>query len=459
MSIATGESPRPRHHDRFAVILKLALAATIAVTFVVHAVYGPDWELLVGKHYWSRDYYYGGYATRLVKTPEGFRTIQGEGLANITNLLALTVPEARHPRSPYFTGFPGTERLLVPFAASAIVRFTGVSVLTAFWLVNIATWLLTIAAAYLIATLFYSDRYSPLFAALLVAPYPVFTLAFNGVKVSHLGTTFLLLGIYGYETMLRLRPLWLHPIGLSCLMLAGMFASGGWAMLALYVALRQFWISGYRRWVNLAVLLFAVIVARAIVADLTPRYGLPSVEEYLKIDYSVVLAETRQWVAVWLQGGDVSQLKFFNMPGRSVLSMFVPTISTAFVNGHLWTIIIAAVVCWFLRQARMFALMALPLFLLGHSATALTGWTGWHYGYLSAPAATMLFLAIAGGLGALAARQLMAGQLAAVLLVCALLWGFTDQKRHAGLFWGGNPRSYDDHVIVHHEGIDGESVY
>ena len=440
--------------NRFLFAVRVALAAVMVATFVVHAVYGPDWELLVSKHYWSRGFFYGGYAHELLSTPRGYRAVQMEGFANIQNLVPITTATAYGTGQPRVEGFPGTERLLVPFAVGGILRVTGGDLLTAFWILNVAVWLIAIILAYRIAQRFYADPYAPLLAAMLVAAYPVYTLTFNGVKLQQLGTTYLLIGIYLYERTFRHRSFPLQVAALATLLFIGMFASGGWALLAVYLLLRQMWIPGRQRWLNLAAIVVAAAVARYGFTQLAQFYELPSVEQYTNINYPRLANETWQWLNVWWAGGDVSQLKFVNLAGMSFFDVFLPTIARAFVAGHLWTLVLAVIAAVFVPPARMFVIMAVPMFLLGHLASALTGWSAWHYGYLSSPAAVLCFLAVGGGLGALASAPSPARRTAAMLLLAAMLWGFLDQKRHAGLFWGGDPRAYASRVIIHYEGAE-----
>jgi hypothetical protein len=461
--LRTRRLPRsPRPTDRLHLMLQILLGAAIAFSFYMYALGEKDWELLASKHYWGRGFLYGGYANHIIELKNGYRTVHSEGLyGNVTNLVPLSFPERFSESSPRFTGFPGTERLLVPFMTYLVLRLTFgfMDVFTAFWIVNVTMWLLAVLMAYKLAAYFFGDEYSPLITAFITTMYPIFTLALHGVKVQAIGTVYLLAGIYLFEVYIRPRVIWLQAVYLTALLVLGMFASGGWAMLCVFIAVRTLWLRGKEPWLIVVVLVLSTAAARIFMNYLIASYKLPSVEEYLRFSYATMLSESFVWLNAWWDGQDVSQLRFLNLTGQTFFQSFIPTVWFAFLSGHFWVIVASAVSFIVCPRARMFVLLAIPLFVTGHMATLMTGWSQWHYGYLSAPAALMLFLALGGCFGQLLAVRRWPLRAAALIALVLIVSGYTDRKRHAGLYWGGRPDTYDDRVIVYMEGRPGAFVY
>jgi len=440
--------------DPIGAALQVALGISIVLCFYSYALGNTDWELLTTKHYWGRQWLYAGFASQVVVTRGGYRTVQIEGFyGTVSNLVPLSDPGPRSSTSPALSGFPSTERLLVPFLVYIVLRlsFGAIEVLTAFWIINVALWLLAIALVYRIAAAFFTDRYSPLIAALMTATYPVFTLTFHGVKVQPIGTVYLLAGIYLYEQHVRRRGALLQIVYLTALLFVGMLSSGGWAMFFVYVVLRLLWVRGHERLAALAAVFVAFVAARLLMSHMAMAYKLPLAEEYLRFSYQTMLLESGAWLRAWWRGENISHLKLLNYRGALLFQSFLPTISTAFVRGHLSVLVLAASACVVTPRARMFGLIAIPLFFVAHAGTMMSGWE-WHYGYLSAPSATMLFLAVSGFLGELLAQPRWALRAISLCALGVVLFGFMDMKTHAGLYYGGNPNTYDYPVSVYMEG-------
>lgn len=432
--------------------LRASLGIALGLVLAMFALSGKDWEILGTKHYWSRGGYYGGYATQLTPTAAGYRTLQSEGLANLVNVAPLTRRRAEGVIE-HITGFPGTERLLVPFLAYLVLRVSDghIELLDGFWWLNVAMWLVAVFAVHRLATIFFDDPRSPLIAALLTAVYPVFTLTFTGIKLQHIGTVFLIVGMFLYESRWQhIAKPWLL-LQLTALFSLGLFAAGGWFWLAGYLILRQYWRDKDRVW-TIVIVIVAVALARLALASLTVRYRLPSAEAYLQFSYWRMLTDSMAWIAAWWRGEDIAALRLLNYPGNFLYVHFIPIITTAFAKGHTWLLLGAAVAAITCRRARMFLLLAPAMFVLGHSGMAITSWT-WHYGYLSAPAGLMLILACSAQLGELSGQG-TARRLAALVLLCAMIWQFSGEKAQAGLYWGGYSYTYGARVIVHHEGYD-----
>jgi hypothetical protein len=449
--------------DPIRVVLAIALVSTVLTCFWVFALSDKDWEVLTTKHYWSPNgFYYGGYASEFIETPNGYRTVQQEGLPNLKNVSALASTAPFEAGSPRVSGFPGTERLVVPFLVYLTRRLSAgfIGPLGAFRTVNVVLWLLAILMVYGIARRFYADPYAPFLAAIMTAAYPTFTLTFGGIKIAQVGTPFLLLGVYAYEAHLRTASLWRQVVGLTAMMTVGMFASGGWLFLACYLFLRQAWETGSRRWAAMGVVLVAVVGARLTLSHLTRTYELPSVAQYLGFSYARMLAESGAWLTAWWHSEDVSKQKLLNFEGHTLVQNFLPHVASSFAKGHAALLLLAGAACLRVKAARRFVVLAVPLFLLGHSGTAMTGWHWWHYGYLSAPAGIFLILAASGFLGDALARPGWRGRgLAVAAAVSVVLWGFSDQKSHAGLYYGGDIQNYRAHVIVYGQGYRDPRIY
>jgi hypothetical protein len=70
----------------------------------------------------------------------------------------------------------------------------------------------------------------------------------------------------------------------------------------------------------------------------------------------------------------------------------------------------------------------------------------------------MLILPVAGFLGKLGSRQAAGMRVLAVVLLMAVVLGFMDQKRHAGLYFGGHD-TYSARIFIHNEGSDDTIEY
>lgn len=437
-----------------------AILVAILASACFNAYSATDWELLASKHYWSpHAWYYGGYAERLLSGNSGYRAIHLEAEHNLLNLEPLT-ETGPFPWPRPVTGFPATERLLGPFAVSVVIRASGgaVDISDAFWLVNLSLWLLAIVMAYHLASMFFEDQWSPVFAALVCAAYPTFPLTVTSLKIQQFGTVYLLGGVFLYERYVIRCHAVLRFLCLLGLVWAGLFASGGWVFLTVYIAVRQVWRAEPGRWVNLCLFVAAVWVAQAGLSQLTREYQLPSVDQYLRIDYRSIIAESAGWVHAWWLGGDLREMKLLNYSGYGLFQGFLPVIWTGFYRGHAVLLVTAAAACVLLARARMLVATAVPMFFAGHAGTMLTGWQ-WHYGYLSAPAAVLLVLASSALFGHLASSPSRWRQSVAVAMLCVTLWSLADLKMHAGLYWGGDPQSYRAPVLVYQEGASAPEAY
>jgi hypothetical protein len=425
--------------------------AILAAVFGLAALPRTDWEILSTKHYWSAaGRYYGGFAWPIVETPGGYRTPQKEGLANYTNLAALAETVSPKQAQNHVQGYPGTERLAVSFFVYVLLHLTGrtVDIWSLFWLLNVLLWLAAIALTHQTARLFYSDRLSPWFAAILVALYPVLTLTFNTIKVQPLGAVYLLAGMYIFERSLKLAGAAQQLLGLTALLFLGLFANGGWFYAAAFIFLRAWWLDGRARWQALASLGVAFVVANLALAALAQTYHLPSVEQRLGFSFRGMARESGAWILAWIRGGSVAGLKFANFPGTTFFSGFLPLVVRSFLRVHGLVVGLALLGAWVERRARIFAILTVPMLLVGHSGDMVAAWV-YHYGYMSFPAGLMAILGAAGGLGWLANRRGWAFPLLAFALVAAIGGGFGLLKRQAGIYFGGDESSYQRVITIY----------
>jgi hypothetical protein len=441
--------------------LRISLLAVVLGVFLSSGLSDTDWEILQTKHYWAADtWYYGGYASQYFATPKGYRTVITEALSNYTNLAALQeqlpAGEARHP----VQGFPGTERLATPFLAAALLHVTGnrATVWGVIWLSNVLLWILSIFLAHRIAALAFADRCAPWFAAILVALYPALTVTFNAVKQQPLGTVFLLLGIYLFEARLRGAAAPFRVVALTALMFFGQFADGGWFFLAAYIFLRSWWIPGRAKWASMACLAAALGASGAWMAWLARAYHLPSAAHALGFSYARVLGESWTCLRAWVSGQDVSGLWFLNYPGLTFFTRLWPLVGAGFLSVHAPLVILAVAGIFLEPRSRMFAFLAVPMLLVGHSGVMLSSWY-FYYGYLSFPAAVMLILAVSGTLGSLASRRGTLPRVAALALAACACSGFTGQKRQAGIYYGQGPGYFMRHVEIHYGDETGHVDY
>jgi hypothetical protein len=443
------------------IVLGLALLGVVVAVYFADACSGVDWEFLQTKHYWSAEnWYYGGYAGQYFETPRGYRAVISEGVCNYTNIAALaeTVPaaQARHP----VQGFPGTERLATPFLLSILFHLPGetADVWRAFWQANVLLWILSVILAYRVAALYFADDFSPWFAAILVGLYPALTLTFNGIKQQSLGTVYLLLGIYLFEGRLRKKGPLFAAAALTALLFLGQFADGGWCFLAVFLFVRALWLPGRERGTTLLGLCAAVLLSVGWFAWLGHAYHLPSAFRSLGFSPLGMARESAQWLLAWCAGRDVSELKFLNFPGFVFFTSFWPLICRSFLLVHGPLVAIAIAGLFLDPRSRMFALLAVPLLLVGEIGFVACGWV-FSYGYVAFPAGLMVILAASAVLGSLAERRSVWPRLTALALAGCACWCLLDLKKQAGIYFGGDPAAYTRHVEVRFGDDDGRALY
>ena len=439
-------------HPAFRWLPVAALLVVICGVFWRQALPDTDWEALQTKHYWSAaKWYYGGYAFQFVDTPKGYRTIQRESLSNYSNLFAVQETAAPENARQHVTGFPATERLLVPFLLYLLLHVTAgtINIWTLFWMLNVGFWLLAIYFTYQIARRFFAEPFSAWMAAILTALYPVLTITFNAIKVQAMGTVYLLAGIFLFEAYLRAVRTPEKIVGLTALMGLGMFANGGWLYIAAYLFLRAPWLPARERWTTLAGVLIAVVVARGGLHWLSAKYSLPSVEQYMGFDLKRTVGDSWRWVMTWVRGGDVSGLKLLNYSGMTFFSGFLALIARCFLIVHWPVVVIAALGLFIAGPTRMFLAFALPMLLVGHSGTMITGWV-FYYSYASFPAAIMLIFSAAGFLGWLAQSQIRPRYVLVFVVIAVAGWNFGREKLQAGIYYGGEPDGLQRNLSIYY---------
>jgi hypothetical protein len=433
-------------------ILALTLLGVLAGIFSICAWSDQDWEILYTKHYWSaQKWYYGGYSAQLAETPAGYRAVHQEGVPNYTNIFALqekvAAGNSRHP----VEGFPATERLAVPFLLYVLLHFTAgaLSVLKLFWVLNIALWLLAVFLSHRVAALFFSDRYSPWLAAILVASYPALNLTFHATKLQSLGTIYLLAGIYLHERHLRFLAWPQRWIVLTGFLFLGLFATGGWVFLTVFIVFRCWWLPRSERWRTLGILVAAVVIAQLWLAALTRIYHLPSATGTMSFSLSSTGAASWHWIRTWASGGSVAELQFLNFKGYDFFAGYCLLIVRAFGTLHGLLLGIALAALWLEPKTRIFTAIAVPLLLVGHAGLIMTG-VIFHYGYLSFPAGLMLMFAAAGGLGRLIEAKSRLAQISSLVLLLAVGGTFLGSKKQAGLYFGGNAAAYRRDISIYY---------
>jgi len=447
-----GPSRRNPPRSPIQLLLGLGLLAVMLGVLFSYARSDLDWDILQTKHYWSADkWYYGGYAGQFFETPKGYRTVMSEGLFNYTNMFALQehvgAGQARHP----VQGFPGTERLATRFLVSALLHAPGetADVWRVFWWANVLLWILSVFLAYRVAALFFRDRLSPWFAAILVALYPALTLTFNVIKQQPLGGIFLLMGIYLFEAHLRQARAPFRVVALAAVMFFGQFADGGWFFLAGFIFLRAWWLPSREKWATIFCLAVSVGISGLWLAWLGRIYHLPSALHTLDLNPKLMLAGSFRWLGAWITGSDVRGLSLFGFPGFTFFTVFWPVICKGFLAIHAPLVLVALAGLLFEPRSTMFTFLMVPMLFVGHSGTMATGW-GYHYGYLSFPAAIMAILAASAVLGGLAGKSAFLPRIAAFAIAAYSCWCFTDLKKQAGVYYGGDPESYRRKIEVHY---------
>jgi hypothetical protein len=444
-------TPSAAARSRWGVGIVLCVAGLVLVRFVV---FGKDWELLATKHYFdAAGFYYGGYANEYVETRGGLRAIQSEALSNYHNLRPLAESAAPGAARERVRGFPGTERVLVPFLLSFLLRVNvfGQDVWVLFLVLNVVLWALAIVASSQLARVYFGAGLAPVCAALLAAVYPAFTLTFHSIKVQPIGTVYLLAGAWLYERRLRERAPLVQVLFLAPLFYIGQFAGGGWLFLAVFLVVRALFEDGGARWRALAVAVAAVILARVTFGFVAAVYDLPSVEKALSFSYLHVVVESGRWLRAFVTGQDVSSLSLLNYRGYVLFSAFLPHILSAFAGGHVALLVAAGIAAILEPRARLLLAAAAALFLAGHAGMMMSAWH-FHYGYLSAPGGVMTLLAAAGGLARLAVSPRAGAAVFALLLtVTAVLTGLHSEKRQAHYYFDADPRYLRDVLVCHAE--------
>lgn len=432
----------------FAVVL-----AAILTVLWLYGFQGPDWEVLTTKHYWKGDaeWFYGGWASQFEETSQGYRTIQKESLTNYYNLYPFSENNSPLQAQYHVGGWPSTERLAIPFLVYLIIGLTGgyLDVWSAFYVLNIILWLFSILLAHQLASIYFEDQYSPFFAALFVTFFPVFTLNFHGLKISYISTVLLLAGMYVFEKKVRHVQAHLQFVYFLALFFFGLFAAGGWLFLFVYLFIRHLSLPRPQRWGGVASMVLALLIAQIALGYLRQSYHLPLAEEQRSFSYGTMLSESMKWLWAWMHGQDVGAMKFLNFGGFTLFTGYLPLILRSFAFGY-WMFLLLSIPAWiFVQRARIFILASIPLFFTGHGGYMIIGWV-WHYGYLSAPAAMMLILAVAGFLGWMVSHPQPRLKVLAIVLLLVALFGFMDQKLHAILYYGGIMDQYHTRVILHY---------
>jgi hypothetical protein len=442
------------------LLIGLLLAIIFAV-FGLYAASDTDWEVLTTKHYWSaREWYYGGFGWQITETLHGYRTLQKEGLGNYSNLFLLRETGSAKESQYRVQGYPGTERLGVPFLLYLFAHLTGpkINIWSEFWLVNVLLWLATIFLTYRIAALFYVDGYAPWFAAILVTAYPAWLLTFNGIKLQPLGTTYLLLGIYVFERHLSPASIPRKIVGLTALLFIGMFANGGWFFIGCYVFFRAWWLQGSHRWITIGALLAAGVLAKLWLGTLAHAYQLPSAEEQMGFSLGRMVADSRLWLHAWRTNQNISGLKFLGYRGATFFTGFLPLIGRIFAVVHAPLLVLALLGAWIEPRSRLFVFLTIPMLFSGHTGNIMGAYI-YHYGYMSFPAGVMVILAAAGGLNWLFTRRGRWGWLLALIFIVYADGGFLDVKKQAGFYYGGDPATYGRRLYIYYGDEPGHLTY
>lgn len=444
--------------SRNSFVRSAALIAPSLSILWLYGFHGPDWEMLTTKHYWQGDsqWYYGGYAAQFEETADGYRTIQREGLVNFYNLFPFSEKNGPLQAQYQVGGFPSTERLAVPFLGYIIIGLTRgfLDVWNVFYFLNIVIWLSSIFLVYQIASIYFKDSNSPIFAALFVVFYPAFTLNFHGLKLAYINTLFLLAGIYAFEKNIRHTRVYLQFLYFSALFFFGLFAAGGWLFLFIYLFIRHFSLPRPQRWSGVAVMMLALLVAQIALGYLRLAYHLPQAEQQMSFSYGKTLSDSMKWLQIWVRGQGVGDLKFLNYAGYSLFTGYIPLIIRSFFLGH-WALLLLSLPGWIVdRRTRIFLVAFILLLSAGHGGYMITGWS-FHYGYLSAPAAMMLILTASGFLGWLVSRPQLGLKVLTVALIALAIFGFANQKLWVGLYYGGYGQfteMYQTRIILHYGG-------
>lgn len=445
-------SSRYTQNDIFHIKGFIVLLVSILFILWLYGFHGADWEILVTKHYWGAEgWFYGGYADSFVKTPQGYRTVQREGLVPYNNLFPFS-EKSEPPYTQYrVEGLPSTGRLAVPFLTYLTIEATRgrLNVWDAFYFLNITLWLSSIFLAYQLAKMYFENLFSPFFAALFLVFYPVFTLNFHSLKISYLNTVFLLSGILIFEKKICHMRIYLQFIYFSAIFFLGLFAAGGWLFLFAYLFVRHLNLPRAQRFNGITSMVLALLAAQIALAYLRYLYHLPSAEQQMSFSYGKMLSQSMEWLKTWTYGKDVTNLKFLNYTGFTLFTDYLPLVISAFILGH-WMLLLLSIPAWFFVQpTRALILTSVLLFFIGHGGYMITGWI-WHYGYLSAPAAMMLILANAGFLGWMASHPQAHLKGLAIFLLAISLFGFMNQKLHAGLYYSGHAESYQPRIILYY---------
>jgi len=407
------------------VRLAALLPAVIATCWVVFAYWDLDYEVNMTKHYNKRDALYGGYGLALYECAEGYKLQHWEAETNARNATLVT----ETARAPRFLGFyDGGGRLLCgSFLPSLVWRLSfGHGDITLIYRVTgILLYLLTTAAAFALARVYFQSYYAGCAAAFVSTLYPLHWVCFNQIKVQEGFVLLLLVELLLVELLLRGNCRGsVKFVVLTCAIFLGGFATPANYMLGAALLIRLVFTLAAKSQrassLKLLVPLAAFVAATVLVSEFRESHGFT-----LKFwDVEGQIRATRESLSRFLHSYDWGDVRIMKYSVEQFVSFL------KIVGGGVWKtnpvlVVLFLVLPLVCRRPLWLWASVFPILALGHGMSFITGWF-FHYGYMGGAAFMLAIILVAGRIGSAmeagwASRKWSRAALAAAALVAVSL--------------------------------------
>ena len=381
------------------------------ITLIVINIYffsGVNYEMLSTKHYIEgAGGYYGGYGNIVVNNNEKYFPLHIEAESNYFNVYKFN--EKTDNISYHINHAAAVDRLFIPFLSAIIIllSFGKVTVVDAYFIINLILWISSIVLIYKISLIYFDDYKAAFLSSLLVISYPVFTLMMHSIKGQYFSSVFMLFGIYFYEKYYYKDNPYMNIKLIEKLFILvlfffiGFYCSGGNLFFLLYLIGRYSTSFGkinsinFIRIKNILVIsvsfIISYLLAKYINSHSNPPYGFHFAAE----NYSLkqIIFDSFKFIKYSLSNADVSNLKFMNYSGYTFFTVMIPKLMKGLFYLNPLIVLIGILSIIFKPETRKYCYIAIIL-MGGHLGTFITSYI-WYYGYMSA--GTVLLLLIITG--------------------------------------------------------------
>lgn len=453
---------------------KLFLFAVLIAVIVVTAVtrIGISAEDLTSKHYFNSadgklgGYYYSGWAGRFFVYQDGLKPLHmesGELYAQAYGFLRTISPG--EPLSGIFLqgGYQSARYFSASFLPSLIARLGGgtLTVIDSYLITAILLWLASIVAIYKLAGIYTRDPLAPYIAAILLASWPVFTLALDTIKIQNAGIATFVIGLYLHESQVRRFPPMAMFIYYVAFWYIALQTSGGWPWFMSFMVWRFLWLlyktpGEWRDRVReLAVIVASIVPAFLWLDVLHTINGLKSSFHARGFGFSRMIGESLEFVWAFLRGQDIGSLKFANLPGSQFFIDAVPRIVMGFIRANPVLATLGGVAFIFVPRTRWLLLITPVLLFIGCGAIYVgTGEVGnvVYFGYFAGGTTIMVMIAVAAMLANFFAMRSITANIASLVSLAAVLFIFMGdyKSRLDSMYWDRGIFNRVDKIYVYH---------